>query len=738
MEVTSNIQLSAFESRVNIGLFNDIIEFAAGASENPSAVLGHLASTHLWYSNSQTGNIQQKYGFRYFGELLERYEDRIGSDIADTRAIALAMAYTKDLLTDEMFVGKQKNDFLRKITKLSDTDIYLKGALCQLGKGETDVRWLLDDLVHTAYVETQDLLFVMSLFDDFEQAFTTFKPQLIRLLSAERTIAVNGNTAIFCWLIKRLRQCPGIKGIRTKDMALFRALMELPVSFVKAGSRHHSILLNNGYTALDIVFLNSIVIRFRPTRDTLDLDSIVSEKIAVAMCTIFINSDNAHTLDAYEHLTWLLKKYSSFAIKIGGYNGIYDAIKGGIKFANPQTFLWLYKLIEPKDLFRFDVMNEKWDVLSKELSSDSYLWLFNRELVDGFGEDLPKTQPQELIQKYEMLTGLSYLAQFEHEHKYDRESAFAVMVKSGIINLVDKFESCPDIKILSGNYSNEDKSAMLEYIEDFIEGIRSREAFDFFRYFLNKYSFDDMHKLFAPKGYGRSVDYIFVNQLYKGWSNSYNDRDKSRFDITRSFLSNDEHRELFGWLDDYMFRYKANGYSQFAALMLADDFISSLYPHDELRSIYNIVKDTDCDFIKSWESYSLKKKYLTEDELQAESDAKEAQEKERKRIENENLIQSLKDKLISIYDGSFASLHTFLDKRENSWQNKKEALTVAAEFFVPTLTEKEYALCNEEISHFLNIATKLFKSDMLTFDCFKNHISKVVEIKEEIVHAENE
>jgi len=143
---------TAFNGQVNIVLFNDIVEFVAGTAANAhDLVLHHLKTTHLWYAQTSNENIQRHYGFRYFGELLERYEERFGSNIADIRAIALAMAYTKDLLTDEMFVGRQKSDFLRKIKKLSRTDVFLKGALYRLRKDETDVSGLLNDLAQTTY-----------------------------------------------------------------------------------------------------------------------------------------------------------------------------------------------------------------------------------------------------------------------------------------------------------------------------------------------------------------------------------------------------------------------------------------------------------------------------------------------------------------------------------------------------------------------------------------------------------
>jgi len=298
-KVTSYVGYDAYQGRVNIRLFNDIIEFVASTVKNAEPVLKHLRNTHLWYLQTFNENIQQSLGFRYFGELLERYEERHGSDIADIRAIALALAFSKDMLTDDMFVGRQKDNFIRKITRLSDSDIFLKGALYWLRKDEANVHGLLSELMQMTFSKTEELVFVLSLFDDTEQTFTIFKSQLIRLLGLERTIPISGNVNIFCWLIKRFRHANWLKGMRMKDISLFRALSELPVTFVKAGNKHHDALLKNSYTVKDITFLNSLAVRYRPTGDTMDVNSIVAEKIAIDMCTIYINCVCTHTNDVY-------------------------------------------------------------------------------------------------------------------------------------------------------------------------------------------------------------------------------------------------------------------------------------------------------------------------------------------------------------------------------------------------------------------------------------------------------
>ena len=66
----------AFEERVNSELFGGVVTFIFDTSSaDTKRVSRKLNSGHLWYTGSETTNIQERNGFRYLGELLERYEE---------------------------------------------------------------------------------------------------------------------------------------------------------------------------------------------------------------------------------------------------------------------------------------------------------------------------------------------------------------------------------------------------------------------------------------------------------------------------------------------------------------------------------------------------------------------------------------------------------------------------------------------------------------------------------------
>ena len=225
--MSENVRLKALVEKVNIPLFNEITCFILETANATHEQVFDFAQRCLLFDlQRKNGSIQEKYGILYLGELLERYEERFGMPLPDLRAISLSLGFARDFLSQEMFVGSQKLDFIKKVKAQADDDIYLTVSLYLLGEDVELLRW--------EYTAAEDLIFVLSLSTDFKTTFQHFAPQLLRLLAKERTMPVLGNIGLLEWLIVQTGLMP--KELRAKDMALFRALCALQKSFVKPGS----------------------------------------------------------------------------------------------------------------------------------------------------------------------------------------------------------------------------------------------------------------------------------------------------------------------------------------------------------------------------------------------------------------------------------------------------------------------------------------------------------------------
>ena len=123
-------ELNALKKQINLPLFRGLMGFIIDTIKADGSQQRILRSRCMIpFSCANGEDFQKKYGFLYLGELLERYEERFGMGRPDLRAIALALGYTSDLTPDDMFVGTQRVDFLKKVQKAADGDVYLTGAL---------------------------------------------------------------------------------------------------------------------------------------------------------------------------------------------------------------------------------------------------------------------------------------------------------------------------------------------------------------------------------------------------------------------------------------------------------------------------------------------------------------------------------------------------------------------------------------------------------------------------------
>lgn len=705
----------AFPKRVNISLFNNIVDFVAETSDKEIPdFFSTFKREHPWYQPSGTKNIQEKYGFRYFGELSERYGERLGDTIENCRAIALAFAYVRDLLTDDMFVADQRADFIRKIQRLSANDIYLKGALYLLYKEDDRADILLQELIRTHYQHTEELIFVLSLFDEFEKGFAIFKSQLLDLLGASRTVPVVHNMKFFAWLIRHL--CPLTKKIRTKDMALFRALVGLPTSFAKDGSRSRNILLENRYSLEEIVYANNTLLDYIPVRGTIPRSSMVAEKIAIEFCTVFLSSEHVHAEDTYSYLAWLFQRYKHFDIRCYGNDTLEFAVSGTARLKTPETFIWLYRIFQSRSLFHFDILDPKWNALAKWMSEEDYLVLFNSQLL--WEENLTAEKMMDYIRKYDALTGKSYLLDFQ---KYNyRNGIFSLLVEKGIINLKEAFLSAIEQPESENGNPEYVPSGMLVYIREYIEDVKNKKAYEFFQFFFENYDGAELEDFFGKQ-------FRFSHSLYNGPGRHYyyGGREKE-IDIERTFLSVEEHRQLFNWLDDYMFKNQAEDYLNFIVCVLKSDFIETIIPKAELRRLYDAICQTDPDLLKPNLKY-FKQKYLTEAELFADKTLEEAKEKEQKRLAMLKREQEIREKLSQKYDGTAHSLLEFQGHYYSWNEDRGVALRAIRELFDNLLESKNYMLTLNEAGSFIRLSGILVEEKAITLEECKNYLSKVEE-----------
>lgn len=193
-----------YQQVIDLELYYAFVDLVVHTSQEEKAweIYRNIVDTQIWQQKAEGQNYFEAYNLRYPGEVLERFEEKLGKDVRIIRALALALGKTRALQLDNMFVGNQRGSFLQMIRRTSNGDVYLQGALYLL---ETDMprrHALLDELAATEYAKTEDALFVLSLFDDQEEGYRTMHSQLLRLLGKERTLSLPENCGVLEWLVQ--------------------------------------------------------------------------------------------------------------------------------------------------------------------------------------------------------------------------------------------------------------------------------------------------------------------------------------------------------------------------------------------------------------------------------------------------------------------------------------------------------------------------------------------------------
>ena len=499
--MANSIEMKAYEAQINLPLLNDIVTFVIDAAKadytQKEAIVNRCI---LWDYNACNNEFQHKYGFLYLGELLERYESRFGMPVQDRRAIALALGFTNAITTNEMFVENQRSEFLQELHRYAGEDVYLTGALYLLNEGQSAEASWQERLCRLGQKKTEELIFVMSLLSDFEQAVLHFKPRLIQLLGCERTIELQGNMGILSWFIGKLQ--PVLKTLRGSSFVLLRALCALPISFVKEESRYHKVLLENNYTPFEIVYANIMAVRCCVVPGTLSTSSIVTVKIVIDLFRRVLPYEEPLSAETYTFLSELLIQYDELPIRCYGYSKLLETLDERLTIQTIDTFAWFTNHAQVKHpaFAAFNILDNKWDGLKDRVPPEWYLKLFEA----GLTHDMDKATIQSHIDRFDAITGDSYLGQYR---KNSVCRCFSLLVEKEIIDLWTEFQASIDE---TGSICVPE---VLKRIKKYTYKCSTIQAFQFYEKFLPKYGFAGYQKYLQPE-YGLFTD-GFIKKLYQ-------------------------------------------------------------------------------------------------------------------------------------------------------------------------------------------------------------------------------
>lgn len=682
-------RFEAYENKINLMLLNEFISFISSSSEQANYDFHReLPGECMWYSKVNN-TIPDRLGFRYPGEMLERYEERCGNDIKDLRAIALGLGYTVPIHETQMFIGGQKSDFIYRIRKLAEDDFYLQIALFYLdGQKSED----FNKLIGKECTETEEVLLQAWLYPEPESAFDAMKEKLIKAYSTGRTVSAIHNAGLFSKIISRFYYV--LRDYRKKDVQLLKRIFLLKDVLFKPDSKEYNDLLGFGYSEDEIRYLNFVLADYTDIPSKITAGGITDEKIAVEFCRHYLNSDKTHSENTYGLIQTVLKDYKSFNVKYEENKGILSALADVVDIVNPITFARVSDKMRSDFVGHFDIMDEKWDPLASELVYEEY-WQFVADKIADI-KDLDTVKLW--LDKFEAVTGKAYISRFD-ANKDISLSSFKHLVRVGYLNLMEYYEQMlllPDEEIKGENIRNNRRYYLRKKVED----VYDRQDFEFFRAFFEKYGNDDL-----KKGLG-------IDKFYEGFAvgYSYSGDSIGSLRIKRDFLNEDDQREILGWLDSYIFEKHINLYVGYIKSILENDDVLSLYCKEDIRKLYLAY----CQINKNAaENYTMIKKFLTVKEIEdydnrqkEKARQKELEALAREKAEAENDFEKNRDSwdgLCKVFGSRF-------------YHSKKEFLCEIARKNIKELIETLPIRDNYEFEKFLTLQITFLEREFFTHD----------------------
>lgn len=626
---------STFQKDIDLTLYHAFAELVVQTAQDGEAriLYRQLEARQIWQEDQNVSSYFEAYSLRYPGEVLERFEEKLGADMRILRALALALGYTRQCQADTMFVGNQRNDFLQKLRRTAGTDVYLQGALYLLESDAPQRRARLEELAAREYARTEEVLFVLSLFDDTEAGYQAMRPQLTRLLGPDRTLPLKWNFGVLEWFIRFYAE--EAKRYRGKSDLVLRTLLKLPYMNMKPDSREFSVLHTAGYSMEEITLANSLAVWADRIPGRLSSKGITAEKIAAACVRMLLNRPDDLPEEIYAYISWLFQVYKKFEVRYEGYQDLWEAIQTGLAPTAPQTILWMNQTIKRQFPYRFDVFDPRYDILANELSNEEYAELFTVQMLRSRAA-IPLRR---WLTRYQALTGVEYIEYFNKRHWLTLRS-FVLLVERKEINLWQFFEQ---------HKGDGARAHPLELLEEYALKISSWRCFRFAQKLFSQYTFSQLQEIFG--------DNFYFHQKFVKKESYYNKKVQS-FSMVRPFLTAEQHRQLYDWLDASLFQTEPEYYDSFVLCALKAPVIQRIYDKPLLASVLRQLLTHDA--CGGYEVNQLKERFYSKEEMEADRKATAEQEEQEKERQWQQQVMKCQEKLASCYNGSAESLIQFM------------------------------------------------------------------------------
>lgn len=576
--------------------------------------------------------MEEQYGLNYPGEVLERYEERCGGGERQMRAIMLALAEGKNLLEGSMFVGRQLEQFLRKVRLCAEGDFYLSCALFLFSDKEGEKEKLRSRICRYSFQKTAEAIFAIYTLRDEPDAWEFAREQAVRFFGKDRTIKAYGNERLYEWFLEQFYY--DIRKYRKQDANLLKSLLELPCKYVKEGSTSWNRFLEMGYTEQEILYLNLSLPENAKMPDVLELNSITMERMALAGVQMLFNSEHLEEMHLMALCKALIIRYMKYEICLEGKKGILESLSRKVFIKNHDIYKYLYQGREemhiPEEWFYVNFGDENWCDIAAWMNQDEFECIFARSLYFHLNPDI-----ELWLLNFQKSTGRNYMDMVWTKDTYKVKQIFKLLITEKKCDIVELFQQyVEDERTLLEDEISEKWMIMKANITDTMDRLDHYEVFRFWE------AFDKEYGICGLGGF-MGKNRIILSDVIKETSYYYGREHIQRLDFKENFLSLDEQRKLFQWVEQMLYREYPNQYEEFLYSFLTDDLAKRLFP-EQSKELFLVIRDTMDD---GSQKQRLCRQYYTDEEWEVYRNEERRRDEEKKRKEKQESLRRCREEM---------------------------------------------------------------------------------------------
>lgn len=501
---------------------------------------------------------EDAYTFQYPGEMLERYEEKIGDTVQIRRALAFALVTMSDFHEAQMYVGTQYENFLKRIEREAKTDIYLAGAMCFLTPSEKKQKFYYERIKSYSYKELAECMCILFLFKGKKEIWEMLKENVCSFFENERAVNIFQNAEMYIWFFRTYEK--EIKKERKQIFSGLKLLVKMQHTHVKERSELFQQMRKAGYQKEEIFYLNLRMLQAAKEDKLETVSQITWERASESFCIFICNQEKEYSEELYQLCRELIQKHRSYEIKIGGYDGILGVMKCQVTVKNSKIYALLHTYAGERQA------NPSWFFIpSCKTQAKKIFSLLGKKDFDKkiretlYNQSFTEQELQEYLKIYQELTDVDYIQQMLQEENYQNHKIFETFAEKNFLDprqIIKELLTKGEGKAISEWEEPEKKKYgyILSYIEDLDTDLKFQTA----KLLLDNRSMEEIRKEGKRNFLWKSV----------GIQEFYYRREYDKMNFLKLHLQPNQVLQLFFWIEESVYRFQPQKYFAFLLKVL--------------------------------------------------------------------------------------------------------------------------------------------------------------------------